>query len=287
MRQIRTDQELHHSKKGAAVLTMQRVTRKGDHLDRYKTIGVYVLSIAIVVAAWEWSARQFGFLTLFPPPSATFVRLAELLTDGSIGLAAWYSLGRILAGFVVGSVLGVFLGLLTGTSLTFRALADPYIHFFRFIPPLAWFAPMLLWFGTGEMTRILLIVYTTVFVVTLNTMAGVLSVPPNKARMARSFGATGPQVFFLITMPASMPYIFTGMRLAMGNSFATVVAAEMLAANNGLGYLIASSQMWLEITTIFSAVIALGLMGFVAERLFQWLITRLGGHYAVQSTSSR
>jgi hypothetical protein len=85
-------------------------------------------------------------------------------------------------------------------------------------------------------------------------MAGVLSVPPNKARMARSFGATGPQVFFLITMPASMPYIFTGMRLAMGNSFATVVAAEMLAANNGLGYLIASSQMWLEITTIFSGL---------------------------------
>lgn len=77
-------------------------------------------------------------------------------------------------------------------------------------------------------------------------------------------------------MPASMPYIFTGMRLAMGNSFATVVAAEMLAANNGLGYLIASSQMWLEITTIFSAVIALGLLGFVADRLFQWLINRLG-----------
>lgn len=109
MRQIRTDQELHHSKKGAAVLTMQRVTR-GDHLDRYKTIGVYVLSIAIVVAAWEWSARQFGFLTLFPPPSATFVRLAELLADGSIGLAAWYSLGRILAGFALGSVLGFFWG---------------------------------------------------------------------------------------------------------------------------------------------------------------------------------
>ena len=287
MGHIRPDQESHRPRKGASSLAGQHGAYWRALAARYTSIGVYVLSIAIVVAVWEWSARRFGFLTLFPPPSATFVRLAELLGDGSIGVATTYSLARILAGFIVGSVLGVLLGLLTGTSLTVRALVDPYIHFFRFIPPLAWFAPVLLWFGTGEMTRILLIVYTTAFVIALNTMAGVLSVSPNKARMARSFGATGTQVFFLITMPASMPYIFTGMRLAMGNSFATVVAAEMLAANNGLGYLIASSQLWLEITTIFSAVIALGMLGFVTDRLFQWLIVRFGGQYAVQSSSSR
>lgn len=243
-------------------------------------LAVYALSITLVVAGWEWAAREFGFLALFPPPSVTFARLAELVGNGSIGVASLYSLARILAGFLVGSALGILLGLLAGTSASFRAIADPYIHFLRFIPPLAWFAPMLLWFGTGETTRILLIVYTTVFVVALNTMAGVMAVPPNKARMARSFGAGNTQVFFLVTMPASMPYVFTGMRLAMGNSFATVVAAEMLAANNGLGYLIASSQLWLEITTIFSAVIVLGLLGFAADRLFQWLIVRFGGRYA-------
>ena len=254
---------------------------------RIDTLIVYCVSIALVVALWEWAARAFGFLSLFPPPSVTFARLAELLGDGSIGVASLYSLGRILAGFLAGSAIGIFLGLMSGTSATFRALADPYIHFLRFIPPLAWFAPVLLWFGTGELTRILLITYTTVFVVTLNTMAGVLSVPPNKARMARAFGASNVQVFTLITMPASMPFIFTGMRLAMGNSFATVVAAEMLAANNGLGYLIASSQLWLEINTIFAAVIALGVLGFVADRLFLWLIDRFGGRYAVRSAGAK
>ena len=247
------------------------------------TLLIYFVSIALVLAVWELLARQFGFLTLFPPPSATFARFTELVMDGSIGVASLYSLGRILAGFLVGSVLGVFLGLLAGTSTPFRAVMDPYIHFFRFIPPLAWFAPVLLWFGTGELTRIFLIVYTTIFIVALNTIAGVISVPPNKARMARSFGASASQVFFLITTPASMPFIFTGMRLAMGNSFATVVAAEMLAANNGLGYLIARSQMWMEITTIFSAVIALGVLGFATDRLFQALIDRFGGQYAVRS----
>ena len=246
------------------------------------TFGIYMLSIALVAALWEWSARAFGFLTLFPPPSASLARMAELIADGSLGVAALYSLGRILAGFLLGSLVGVMLGLLAGSSTAIRALTDPYVHFLRFIPPLAWFAPILLWFGTGELTRILLITYTTVFVVTLNTMAGVMAVPPNKARMARAFGATGTQVFFLITLPASLPYVFTGMRLGMGNSFATVVAAEMLAANNGLGYLIASSQLWLEITTIFAAVIALGVLGFAADRLFQWLIGRFGGRYTAR-----
>ena len=122
----------------------------------------------------------------------------------------------------------------------------------------------------------------------MNTLVNFESAQPSKSgQFSVGVNTTGPQFFVLITISASMPYIFTGMRLAMGNSFATVVAAEMLATNNGLGYLIASSQMWLKLTNIFSAVIALGLMGFVAERLFQWLITRLGGHYAVQSTSSR
>lgn len=255
--------------------------------DRLNTAIVYTASIVIVVAAWEWSARRFGFLALFPPPSATFARLAELVADGSIGVASLYSLARILAGFLAGSAIGVFLGLLMGTTALFRAIVDPYIHFLRFVPPLAWFAPVLLWFGTGEMTRILLITYTTVFVVALNTMAGVMAVPRNKARMARAFGANHAQVFFLVTMPASMPFVFTGMRLAMGNSFATVVAAEMLAANNGLGYLIASSQLWLEITTIFSAVIALGVLGFAADRLFRWLIDRFGGRFAVRPAGNQ
>jgi ABC-type nitrate/sulfonate/bicarbonate transport system permease component len=271
---------------GVASRAPQQRPRHGTS-ERLNTVLVYFVSIALVLVVWEVLARQFGFLTLFPPPSATLGSFTELILDGSIGTASLHSLGRILAGFLVGSALGVLLGLLAGTSAPFRAIMDPYIHFFRFIPPLAWFAPVLLWFGTGEMTRILLIVYTTIFVVALNTIAGVMSVPPNKARMARSFGASDSQVFFLVTMPASMPFIFTGMRLAMGNSFATVVAAEMLAANNGLGYLIARSQMWLEITTIFSAVIALGILGFAADRLFQALIDRFGGQYAVRSGAKR
>ena len=250
-------------------------------------VAIYALSIALVVVAWEWVARRFGFLELFPPPTVTFPTLYELVRDGSLVSASLFSLGRILGGFLIGSAVGVLLGLLTGTSTVCKALFDPYIHFLRFIPPLAWFAPVLLWFGTGELTRIILIVYTTVFIVTLNTAAGVLAVPSNKPRMAKAFGATDRQVFVLVTLPACVPYILTGMRLALGNAFATVVAAEMLAANNGLGYMIASSQMWMDISTIFAAVIVLGLLGFLADRLLQWLTRRFGGQYLADGVAPR
>lgn len=252
--------------------------------DRVSTPLVYAISIVVVLSLWEWAAQAFGLLALFPPPTATLRRFGELVVDGTLERAAVISLARILSGFLVGSLAGVLLGLLMGTSFVARAVAEPYVHFLRFVPPLAWFAPVLLWFGTGESTRVLLIFYTTVFVVALNTMAGVAAVAPNKVRMARAFGANGRQVFFLITLPASLPFVFTGMRMAMGNSFMTVVAAEMLGASDGLGYLILSAQFWLDIAAIFAGVIALGVLGFATDRLFQWLTRRYGGRYTVRQS---
>jgi ABC-type nitrate/sulfonate/bicarbonate transport system permease component len=267
------------SSRDASIGTLAPPSRLPRNWARLTDAAIYAMSIALVVVAWEWSARRFGFLALFPPPSVTFPRLLDLARDGSLGSAALVSVARILAGFLIGSAVGVVLGLLTGSSPLMRALLDPYIHFLRFIPPLAWFAPVLLWFGTGELTRVILIVYTTIFIVTLNTAAGVAAVPANKPRMARAFGASDRQVFLLVTLPACVPFILTGMRLALGNSFATVVAAEMLAANNGLGYMIASAQMWMDIAAIFSAVIVLGILGFLADRSLQWLTRRFGGQY--------
>ena len=203
-----------------------------------------------------------------------------MLADGTLLHASEVSLARIAVGFAVGSVGGVVLGLAMGRSATARAVLEPYVQFFRFIPPLAWFAPVLLWFGTGESAKVMLIVYTTIFVVTLNTIAGVEAVPRNKIRMAQSFGATSRQLFLLVTLPASAPYIFSGMRIAMGNSFMTVVAAEMLAANQGLGVLINDGLLFLQITTVFAAIIALGILGFATDRLFQFLIRRFGGRFS-------
>jgi len=246
---------------------------------RITTPLIYAFSIATVIGSWQVAAYRFHLLLLFPPPSTTFKRFLEMLLNGSLERASLVSLLRIMEGFLLGSLAGTILGMLLGTSRTIRAIGEPYVHFFRFVPPLAWFAPFLLWFGTGESAKALLIVYTTVFVVVLNTMAGVAAVPHNKIRMARAFGASPSQIFLLVMLPASAPYIFTGMRIAMGNSFMTVVAAEMLAASEGLGYLINSGVLFLDTSTVFSGVIALGILGFSTDRALQWLIGWCGGRF--------
>jgi len=238
------------------------------------------LSVAAILLIWEAASRAFGLVLLFPPPTVTLRRFVELLSTGELERASVISLLRIFAGFLAGGALGTLLGLLMGSSGIVRALAEPYVHFFRFVPPLAWFAPVLLWFGSGEGARVMLIVYTTVFVVALNAMAGVAAVPRNKIRMARSFGASNADVFRLVTLPACAPYIFTGMRIALGNSFMTIVVAEILGARDGLGYFVNSGVLFLDVPLVFSGVIALGLLGLSTDAFFAWLIRRFAGRFA-------
>jgi NitT/TauT family transport system permease protein len=254
---------------------------------RVSTLLIYIASICVALGLWQFLSKRSHLPALFPPATVTFERFWTMLSNGILLHASGASLARIAVGFGVGSVAGAALGLVMGSSATARALLEPYVQFFRFIPPLAWFAPVLLWFGTGESAKVTLIVYTTIFVVTLNTMAGVAAVPRNKIRMAQSFGATPRQLFVLITLPASAPYTFTGMRIAMGNSFMTVVAAEMLAANQGLGVLVNDGLLFLQITSVFAAIIALGVLGFAMDRLFQFLIQRFAGRFSVSTGAFR
>jgi NitT/TauT family transport system permease protein len=136
-----------------------------------------------------------------------------------------------------------------------------------------------IWFGIGETSKVFLIVYTTVFIVTINTMAGALSVTPNKIRAAQCLGASRTQIFFHVSIPATLPYILTGMRIAMANSFATIVSAEMLGANTGIGTVIWTARLFMLVEDVFVALIVLGLLGFIADRFFAILTFRFAGKY--------
>ena len=115
--------------------------------------------------------------------------------------------------------------------------------------------------------------------VIINTAAGVSAVAPNKIRAARSLGASRGQVFLHVALPATMPFILTGMRLAMGNSFVTIIAAELVAANAGLGKMIWDARLYMLVDHIFVALLVLGLMGFLADRLFRWGIYAFAGRF--------
>jgi NitT/TauT family transport system permease protein len=127
----------------------------------------------------------------------------------------------------------------------------------------------MMWFGTGEDSKIALLAYATVFVVALNTMAGVANIPRNQIRAACCFGATRWQIFLLVTIPATLNYMVTGMRLAMGNCFQTVVAAELVVATAGFGFVIMSGYRNFEADVMAAGIVAIALTGFVMDLLFQ------------------
>jgi NitT/TauT family transport system permease protein len=238
-----------------------------------------VLSILVVLLVWQVASTRWLPSVLFPTPLRTAEAWVALVREGVLPYHVGVSLARIAAGFVLGTLVGVPVGLAMGLFRPVLIFLEPYVQFFRFVPPVAWIIPAILWFGIGETSKIFLIFYTTVFLVLLNTMAGVAAVARNQIRSARCFGARRWQLFFWVSLPATMPYVLTGMRLAMGNSFAAVVGAEFIAAQAGLGFLIIDSGTWMATDRMFAGMLTLGLLGIVADALFRAVIARTAGRY--------
>ncbi len=247
---------------------------------RAARIGGYALGFASMFAIWHIASVYLLNSVLFPPPGRVILKAIELAEDGMLGRQVAVSMQRILLGFAGGSAIGIPVGLAIGSFPAVRRLLEPYTEFFRFIPATAMITVAVIWFGIGEGSKIFLIIYTTVFIVVLNTAAGVSAVTPNKIRAARSLGASRAQVFFFVALPATVPYILTGMRLAMGNSFVTIVAAELIAANAGIGKMIWDARLYMLVDQIFVALLALGVLGFTTDRLFRWAIYTFAGRYS-------
>jgi ABC-type nitrate/sulfonate/bicarbonate transport system permease component len=249
-------------------------------MGRLRSIGLYIAGFASLFVIWHIASTWIIPSVLFPPPWKVFLKGIELAEDGTLWEQSSASLARIASGFVGGSLIGIPIGLAIGSFPIVRRLLEPYTEFLRFIPATAMITVAVIWFGIGESSKIFLIIYTTVFIVIINTAAGVSAVAPNKIRAARSLGANSAQVFFLVALPATVPYILTGMRLAMANSFVTIVAAELVAANNGLGRMIWDSRLYMLVDQIFVALLVLGLLGFTADRLFRWGIYVFAGRFS-------
>ena len=239
----------------------------------------YIIGFASLVAIWHVASTFIVHSVLFPQPLQVFAKAIELLKDGSLIENMAVSLRRIFIGYACGAAIGIPIGLAIGSIGVVRSILEPYTEFLRFIPATGLITLAVIWFGIGEGSKIFLIIYTTVFIIIINTAAGVAAVAPNKIRAARSLGANRAQVFLHVALPATMPYILTGMRLAMGNSFVTIIAAELVAANAGLGRMIWDARLYSLVDDIFVALVVLGLLGFTADRLFRLAIYAFAGKY--------
>lgn len=238
----------------------------------------------LVLAVWQLAALWYG-PDVIPGIDDTWRGARELLADGSLVRYIGISFYRVFVGWTLGSLVAIPIGLAIGNVSAIRVVAEPFLNFIRFIPPIAFITLFLVWFGIGEQSKIALIMYATLFIVVMNTLTGVLSVEEDKIRSARSMGASEWQILVHVVIPATTPYIFTGIRLAMSTSYMAIIGAEMIAANEGVGFLIWNSRLFFRTDWIFVGLISLGLMGFVTDRLVGWFGRKALYRYGVVSTA--
>jgi NitT/TauT family transport system permease protein len=231
--------------------------------------GIAVASLVAGLLVWEALSRLIHSKLILPSAFDVVGQFAEGIRTGVLMPHILASLWRIIVGFLAGSFVGLALGLLMSMAKLARMVLDPVTNFFRFIPTICWISPFLIWFGIGEMSKDLVITYTVTFMVTLSTYAGVRSIPVNKIRAARCFGAGRFVLFTRVILPSLVREVRLGMRIALGNAFTTVVTAEMIAAQFGLGYIILNSRNFGATDQIILAMFCLGALGFVVDRLFE------------------
>jgi NitT/TauT family transport system permease protein len=234
--------------------------------------GLWFLSLLLGIAIWQLGSLIYGPL-LVASPKETLSAAGELAGNGTLFQAALVSLRRIGIGWGLGLLVGIPLGILMGRIRFLRLFLDPYIEFFRFIPPIAFVTLAIVWFGIGETSKVILIFYTGVFIVTLNTIAGVAAIPESRLRAAESLGASRHQILTRIVLPSTVPHLVTGARLALANCFLTIVSAEIVSANTGLGALLWQARNFGRINWIFVGIVTLGILGYICDRLIRLIST--------------
>ena len=242
--------------------------------------GVTAIALGVALIAWTIGAH-FTSPFFFPSPLAVAQSIVDLTQSGVLPHAVAISYFRILVGWAVGCAAAIPLALVAGRIPVIRQMIEPFFNFFRFVPPIAFLGVAILWFGIGEGSKVAIIIYTSLFTVFMNTMAGAASVDVSPSRAALCLGASRRQVLWRVVLPATVPAILVGMRVGMGFSFMSVVAAEMIAANEGVGFLIYNARLFLKTANAFAGILTLGVMGLGADFVFRMVARRLFAKHAL------
>lgn len=226
-------------------------------------------AILVSLVIWELLSRQVSPLFL-PSPFSTFQAAIELWRDGTLIHSIFASLARISSGWGLGLIVGIPLGIVMGSSVIIGRFLEPFIDFLRFIPPIAFITLAIIWLGPGEASKVALIFYATVFIVVVSMIAGVQGVDANRLRAAATMGSSRIHTLLTVVVPSTVPTMITGARLALGNSFLTVVSAEIVAAQEGVGALIWTARNYGRTDWVFVGIITLGILGLCYDRLLRW-----------------
>jgi NitT/TauT family transport system permease protein len=230
-----------------------------------------LISITMLLLIWHLLSTYVIDPLLLPSPRRTFDEFMKMVQTGELLRHVWASIQRILWGFVTGCAAGIPLGLLIGRSQVSRDFVLPILNLIRPISPVALVPLVIVWFGIGEGAKIVLVGYTTFIILVFNSMAGAASTPLNRERAARCFGANEIELFRYVILPSAVPYILTGMRVGLGFCYMSVVAAELVAADSGIGFLIMQSRFSMLTERMFVGLAMLGILGWFSD----WALRKL------------
>jgi len=231
---------------------------------------ISVIAIATSFIAWFLIAQLKLVDPLFlPGPIEVFETAVDLAREGYRQSSLWthiaVSVGRALFAFFIATLVGVPMGLLMGRLPVFGAILDPFVQFLRPLPKLALIPLVIVWFGIGEFSKFFLIFLATVLTVLVSAAAAVQSVPEGRIRAAQSLGATERQLFRYVILPSAVPEIFTGVRVAIGIGWTTLIAAEMIAASSGLGWMVMNASSYLRTDVVMLGIVLLGAIGYLLD----------------------
>lgn len=232
---------------------------------RIPMIWLNIVAVVAGILVW-WGVSGLPGVQI-PSPSSVVIKGGELIANGTLVGDIGASLGRVLVGFILGTLVAVPIGFLMGWYATARGLLEPYVQFFRMIPPLAIIPLAVVLLGIGEVPKVFVIFLASFLACVVSTFQGVIGVERTLINAARVLGAKDSTIFLRVVVPASSPFIFVGMRVGLGSSWATLVAAELIAAQQGLGFLMQQAQLYYDLASIFVALIAIGILGLIMDRL--------------------
>ncbi|AIJ87535.1 ABC transporter permease [Brucella melitensis] len=234
---------------------------------RLTGLGLNLLSFAVGIGGW-YLLTATGAVVL-PGPVDVLERAVTLLLNGQLVGDIFASLRRVLSGFVLGVALAIPVGFLMGWYRIARSLIEPWVQFFRMIPPLAVIPLAIVTLGIDESPKIFVIFLASFLSSVVATYQGVISVDRTLINAARVLGAKDATIFARVIVPASVPFILVGVRIGLGSAWATVVAAELIAAQSGLGYRMQQAQLYYDLPTIFVSLVTIGILGLFMDRLLQ------------------
>jgi len=244
------------------------------------SLRISVVTIVSLLVAWAVVTNAGWIKPLFlPSPQAVFQQFVEYLTGAANDKPLWQhfvaSMGRVFAAFALAVVTAVPVGIAMGMSRVARGIFDPPIEFYRPLPPLSYLPLIIIWFGIDELPKVLLIFLSCFAPLALAARSGMKSASQEQINAAYSMGATYGQVIRHVILPSALPEILVGMRIAIGFGWTTLVAAEMVAANVGLGQMVLNASNFLRTDIVIMGIVVIGVVAYLFDLLMRWVEKRL------------